>query len=93
MLTVLFSDYAIHGIITSFGIQLYCDTENNSMQKQKWLSQCCLGCDVKFATPHEVNSMTVSVIFSLFLLLCFSLRVQEGHNQLEAIVIVIVFDF
>ena len=48
---------------------------------------------MKFATPHEVNSMTVSVIFSLFLLLCFSLHAQEGHNQLEAIVIVIVFDF
>ena len=54
-----------------------------------------LGHDVKFTTLYEVKSMMANAVFALFLLLCFSLRVREGHNRWLTYwkqVIVIVFD-
>ena len=82
MLTlVLFSVFAVHGVITSFGIQLYFNSENKSIRKQNDQLDAIMDIDVKFTTPHEVKSMTASVIFALFLLLCFSLHVQERRNR------------
>ena len=78
---VLFSVFAVHGVITSFGIQLYFNSENKSIRKQNDRLDAILDVDMKFTTPHEVKSMTASVIFALFLLLCFSLHVQERRNR------------
>ena len=55
---VLLSVFDEHGVITSFGIQLYFNTENKSIRKQNDWLDAILDIDVKFTTPDEVKIMT-----------------------------------
>ena len=68
---------------TSFGIQLYCNTEKKACGSKNDRLDPVLDVDVKLTTPHEheVKSMTASAIFALFLFnTLFYLCMWEGHN-------------
>ena len=86
-------------IVNVFHTKLFCSTENNSMQKQKYSMSTENGQDVKFTSPHtckwgqehdgEYNFLSFSL--TLFFFMCAKKALLQVDSMKE-IITVIVFD-